>query len=148
MASELTHRALASAAFNRSWELLEAQRSPEEDLEMLEVAFSSRHHWRAEGGLQQVAVADWMVSRCFAALGEGPLAVRFADSARSLAPSDAPAWLRASLLEGLARAYAADGDGARRDAAAAEAAVLLEEETDPEDRALIAEQLASVPPAA
>lgn len=147
MPDALTHRALAAASFNASWTLLERDRTPTEDLELLEVAFTSRHHWRAEGAPQQVAIADWMVARCFSELDEGGLALRFATAALEAAPADSPVWLRASLLEGLARAHAANGDQAARDEAAARAAAILEAEPDPEDRALIADQLASVPAA-
>ncbi|HEV3328816.1 MAG TPA: hypothetical protein VGZ33_05415 [Acidimicrobiales bacterium] len=147
MAEELTHRVLAVAAFNSSWELLERERTEEEDLELLEVALASRHHWRHEGGPQQLAIADWMVSRCFAELGDGTLALRFARSALVEEPPDGPAWLRASLLEGLARAHAANGDWGERDDAAARAVAALAAEDDEEDRALIEAQLASVPSA-
>jgi hypothetical protein len=145
---ELTHRELAVRSFNASWTLLERARTDDEDLELLEVAFASRHHWRAAGGgPQQLAIADWMVSRCFAELGHGELALRFAASALRSEPADAPAWLRASLLEGLARAHAACGDGIQRDDAVAAARDALDAEEDPEERAVIEEQLASVPPA-
>jgi hypothetical protein len=139
------HRALAVAAFNASWTLLEQDRTEAEDLELLEVAFASRHHWRQVGGPQQAAIADWMVSRCFAELGEGRLAVRFAVAARDATPSDAPAWMRASVFEGLARAYAADGQAAARDDACRRAEAELATERDDEERALIAEQLRTVP---
>ena|ERR1700724_2076930 len=118
MTEDLTHRALATQAFNASWSLLERDRTEAEDLELLEVAFTSRHHWRQEGGPQQIAIADWMVSRCCSELGDGALALRFAVAALAAAPPDA-----------------------RR------AAHVLAEETDDEDRALIEAQLASVPPA-
>lgn len=147
MPDELTHRALAVRAFNESWSLLERERTEDEDLALLEVAFASRHHWRAEGGVQQLAIADWMVARCFAELGDGRLAVRFALAALAEQPVDAPAWLRASLLEGLARAHAANGDGAARDDAVVRAEAALGGEPDDEDRAVIAAQLATVPPA-
>jgi hypothetical protein len=143
----LTHRGLAAESFNASWALLERDRTDDEDLELLEDALASRHHWRAVGGLQQIAISDWMVSRCFAELGNGGLALRFATAALRAQPDDAPAWLRASLLEGLARAHAANGDQAARDEAVVRAATALAEERDPEDRELIADQLASVPPA-
>jgi hypothetical protein len=142
---ELTHKALATSAFNESWSLLERSRTGDEDLELLEVAFASRHHWRREGGAQQVAIADWMVSRCFAELGEPRLAVRFALAALEAQPPDAPAWLRASLLEGLARAHASAGNAAARDDALGRAHAALEDEEDREDRAVIADQLATVP---
>jgi hypothetical protein len=145
MPDELSHRALAVTSFNRCWELLERERTPDEDFELLEVAFTSRHHWRVEGGPQQATIADWMVARCFSVLGEGRLAVRFAEAALAAEPPDAPAWLRGSLLEGLARAHAANGDQAARDDAFAGAVVALADEPNEEDRELIAEQLASVP---
>jgi hypothetical protein len=147
VADELTHRALASAAFNASWELLERERTTEEDLELLEVAFTSRHHWRHEGGRQQLAIADWMVSRCFAELGDGVLALRYARAALAEEPPEGPAWLRASLLEGLARAHAANGEWAARDDAVARAAIALADEDEEESRALIMSQLATVPSA-
>ncbi|HEY8081283.1 MAG TPA: hypothetical protein VIE15_04265 [Acidimicrobiales bacterium] len=147
MPDELTHRALAVRAFNESWSLLERERTEDEDLALLEVAFASRHHWRAEGGDQQLAIADWMVARCFAELGDGRLAVRFALAALAAQPVDAPAWLRASLLEGLARAHAANGDGEARDDAVLLAEAALGEEPDDEERGVIAAQLATVPPA-
>ncbi|HUD69320.1 MAG TPA: hypothetical protein VMQ40_03675 [Acidimicrobiales bacterium] len=147
MPDELTHRSLATGAFNASWSLLERERTCDEDLELLDVAFASRYHWRHEGGAQQVAIADWMVSRCFAELGESRLAVRFAMAALEKEPSDAPAWLRASLLEGLARAHASAGDAAARDDALMRAQAALDDEAVPEDRAVIAAQLATVPAA-
>jgi hypothetical protein len=147
MTEELTHRRLAVATFNKSWELLERERTPAEDLELLEVAFASRHHWRIEGGAKQASIADWMVSRCFAELGDGAMALRFARSAIELAPQDRPAWMEASMYEGLARAHAANGDAAARDEAMGRAARALDEEQDPEERVIIEAQLATVPPA-
>lgn len=144
---ELTHRQLAVSAFNASWTLLERDRSEDDDLELLEGAFASRHHWRTVGGAQQVSIADWMVSRCFAELGDGPMALRFALAAIAASPDDAPAWMVASMLEGLARAHAANGDAEARDDAMARATRALEDESDDEDRELIASQLASVPTA-
>jgi hypothetical protein len=145
MSDELSHRSLAAGAFNASWTLLERERAADEDLELLEVAFASRHHWRHEGGAQQIAIADWMVSRCFAELDEPRLALRFAVAAFDEQPDDAPAWLRASLLEGLARAYAVGGDDAARDDAITRARAALDLEPDDESRAVIAEQLSTIP---
>jgi hypothetical protein len=142
-----THRQLAVATFNKSWELLERERTAREDLELLEVAFASRYHWRIEGGQKQASIADWMVSRCFAELGDGVMALRFVRSAMDLAPTDRPAWMEASLFEGLARAHAANGDAVARDEAMAHAAHALAEEPDPEERGIIEAQLATVPPA-
>src|SRR5271165_5562352 len=101
MVDDAEHRALAVQAFNGCWTLLEKDRSDDEDLELLESAFESRHHWRVVGAAKQRAIAEWMVSRCFSELGHGGLALRFANAAMVETPPDAPAWMRASLLEGL-----------------------------------------------
>lgn len=144
MTEELTHRRLAGQTYNATWELLEAARTPEQDRELLCLAFASRYHWGLAGGAQQVAIADWMVSRCFAALGTGGLAVSFAAAALHGMPDDAPAWLRASLLEGMARAQSAAGDGKARDRHLAKAREELAAETDAEERALIQSQIDDV----
>jgi len=87
-----------------------------------------------------------MISRAAAAIGEGRIAVRFAARADAAGDgADLPDWLRASTAEGLARAYAAVGDHAARDAWCATARRLVEAIVDVEDRDLIASQLASVP---
>lgn len=143
----MEHRELAAQTYNATWELLEASRTSEQDLELLALAFASRYHWGFAGGPQEKAVADWMASRCCAAVGEGSLAVRFAEAALAGAPTDAAAWLTASLHEGRARAAAAAGDTAGRSTHVALAVEALDRETDEENRALIASQLASVPEA-
>jgi hypothetical protein len=139
------HRQLAVTAFNGCWTLLGKDRSDDEDLELLELAFESRHHWRIVGGPTQLAIADWMVARCFSELGHGELALTYARSAIALEPPDAPAWQRASGLEGIARAYAASGDRRQRDEAFAAATAALALETNDEERTIIADQLATVP---
>ncbi|MCU1587259.1 MAG: HTH-type transcriptional regulator hmrR [Frankiales bacterium] len=146
MDEPLTHRQLAVQTYNATWHLLEASRSEQQDLELLGLAFASRYHWGLAGGPKEQAIADWMASRCLAALGEGSLAVRFADSALALAPTDQE-WLTASMHEGRARAAAAARDRAGRDEHVALARAALDRETDAEDREAIAAQLAEVPEA-
>lgn len=147
MDEPLTHRQLAAQTHNQTWELLEADRTPAQDLDLLGHALTSRYHWRVAGGDQQKAVADWMASRCCAALGLVELAVRFADAALAGKPADAPHWLVASLHEGRARAAAAVGDAAGRAEHVAIAEAELAQETDEEDAVHIRTQLADVPEA-
>ncbi|MDP1879239.1 MAG: hypothetical protein Q8M17_16955 [Actinomycetota bacterium] len=147
MADDLTgNRAMAISTYNRCWYLLEAPRDADRDADLLSAAFASRYHWCAVGGAQELIVADWMASRAAAACGYAALAVEFADrAAAGVATGDHPAWLRASVQEGRARAFAAAGNAEARTAAIALAESELAEEPDPEDRELIAEQLATVP---
>jgi hypothetical protein len=138
------HRRIAVRTYNAAWQLLEADRSPAEDLDLLALAMTSRYHWGLAGGPREAAVADWMVSRCCAAVGAGPLSVSYADAALSRADETTPAWLRASLHEGRARAAAAVHDEAGREQHVALAREELARETDAEDRAVIEEQLADL----
>jgi len=139
------HRTLAISTYQHCWQLLDSDRTPEQDRDLVGLAFTSRYHWGFAGGSTEHAIADWMVSRCLAAVGDAVLSRRFADSSLGFLDDESPAWLRASLYEGLARACAAGGDREGRDEYVARARAELEAEPDPEDRALIEAQLDDVP---
>ena len=143
-----THMAIAVATFNQSQDLLSMQRSEHEDRALLTAAFTSRHHWHAIGGPEEFAIADWLVSRAAAATGHAVMAVQFAEAALTAGAEDDdtefPAWLRASLFEGLARAHTAAGNLALRDECIARAREQLVLETDAADAALIEAQIAEL----
>jgi hypothetical protein len=143
------HRALAVGYFNAAWVLIDtANRTPEQDRQMLATTCASRQHWQQAGGTDEnLVVADWQVAHVASLLGHGNLALAFAHAAADRAQSDGfPLWLKASVEEGLARAHASarDADGYERHAAKARA--LLAEVDDAEDRELIENQLASIDP--
>jgi hypothetical protein len=141
----LDDRELATQLFNRCWELLERPRDAEGDVALLTVAFSSRYHWLTAGETEQWIVSDWMVARAAAAVGEGALSLRFATRAHSASQENVvPDWLTASTAEGVARAYAALGDAEEFSNWSALAARLVEVIADPEDKNLIASQLADI----
>lgn len=83
------HRGLAKQTFNKTWDLIELpDRSPE----------------------QNRAISDWQVARVAGLLGHGDLALAFAISAfERVEAGGTEDWVRASVLEGLARAHAAAG---------------------------------------
>lgn len=141
---EVDHRSVAVSTYNACWELLESARSAEDNRNLLSLAFTSRYHWLQAGSAMQWAMADWMVSRCAAAIGEGNLSMTFAKSAVASVPEDAPAWLRASVHEGMARACVAIGDGEGRVQHIAQARKILASEPSQEDRQLIESQIATV----
>ena len=139
------HRRTAAETFNGCWELLEnTSRTDENNRELLTLAL--RYHWSRVGAEEQMIMGDWMVSRAAAAIGEAHLAVRFAQRAYDRAQdADVPDWLGASVCEGLARAHAANGDLALRNQWYEAAEDLVERIEDHESKALIADQLDSVP---
>lgn len=141
---EIDHRSVAVSTYNGCWDLLESARSVEDDRNLLSLAFTSRYHWLQVGNATQSATADWMVSRCAAAIGEGPLSKTFAKSALASVPGDAPAWMRASMHEGMARACVAIGDDDGRVQHIAQARQALATEQSEENRELIESQIATV----
>ena len=96
----------ADATFNACWtHLRQPQRSAAEDRLMLTLAHTSRALWEGQGGAREAALGDWQISRCYAVLGHGALAVSFAQSALHLAettPLDA--FMVATAHEAMARA--------------------------------------------
>jgi catechol 2,3-dioxygenase-like lactoylglutathione lyase family enzyme len=138
------HRAVAIATYNRCWDLLEAERNPGQDLDLLGLALTSRHHWQQAGGPREWAIADWLASRCAAATGHPHLALAFANSSSQHDQATFEPWLKASLLEGQARAWASMGDDVRRDQFISLALDCLREEPDAENRALIEDQISAL----
>jgi hypothetical protein len=142
-------RSEAARLYNACWMLLELpERTGEDDADLLTAAFASRHHWREVGSLEQWIIADWMVSRAAATIGDGWLAVHFAARAHEATGSPGTAdWLVASTAEGLARAHLANGDaeaGATWRTTAERLAAQIEDE---ESRDIIVGQVASLPAA-
>lgn len=143
--AQLDDRELATQLFNRCWELLESPRDDERDVKLLTTAFTSRFHWLNVGAMEQWITSDWMVARAAAATGDGVLSLRFAERAHAAAQENSvPDWLVASTAEGVARAYAVIGNVEAFNNWSALAARLVEVIADPEDKALIASQLAEL----
>jgi hypothetical protein len=141
------HRQVAVDAFNGAWALIDlVSRTPEQDRELLGLAFTSRYHWSVVGGDEEAMVGDWLIAHAASLLGFGELAHRYASNALDVCRANGwTDWRLASMLEGMARASAAIGEDRARDRYAAEARRVLSTIEDKEDRELIASQLASIP---
>ena len=144
------HSSLAGALFNRSWELLDLgdQRTPEQDDELLTVAFASKFHWTRVQGVtaENLAIADNQVARAACAAGLGDVAVAYAERALTRTTAEGwDDWRLASAHEIRARAAAAAGDVGARDEHLAKAREVAASIDDAEDRAVIEGQIASVP---
>lgn len=142
-----TRRSLAAGLFNRVWQLLEtAERTPEQDDEMLHAAHASRYHWGEVGDAGNRAVGEWQCSRVYAVLGRGEPALHHARRCLAiLEEAHITDWHVASAYEALARASAVAGDaGAAAEwKAKAQAAVARIEDAD--DREVIEQDLATLP---
>lgn len=143
-----TARKVAVALFNRVWDLLDAgdARSADATAEMIDAAHASRYLWRTIGGVEQAVVGEWQISRTYAAAGLGAEAVRHAEESLALLRADRePAdWVEGSVHEGRVRAYLAVGDVVSARSAYADAQTAIVAIADPQDRALVASQLAEL----
>jgi DNA-binding transcriptional MerR regulator len=147
---EETQRALAKRLFNRVWELLEtSQRTVDEDDEMVNAAHASRYHWSVVGGAKERAIGDWQISRVYASVGRGEPAVHHARRCHDITVAggdDLEPWLLGSAYEALARAYAVAGDRAVAREWRDKAVAQLEQVVDPDDREIVEQDIASLPP--
>ncbi len=64
------HKQQAVTNFNAAWDLIEkADRSWEDDLQMIHMAHASRFHWGEIGTPLQFSRGEWQISRVYAVLG-------------------------------------------------------------------------------
>jgi DNA-binding transcriptional MerR regulator len=142
-----TQKALASALFNRVWELLEAtDRTPADDDELVNAAHASRYLWTSIGTPRHLAIGDWQIARAYSTLGRGEPAVHHARRCLDHATQvgDEP-WLLASAYEGLARAYAVAGDRAAAGEWKAKAQTQIALDADPDNREIVERDIDSLP---
>lgn len=147
-----THRRLGKDLYNQAWALIEtADRTPEQDDEMLMTTHASAYHWSKAGGtLANAARSHWQIARVYSTLGRGEPAVwharrSLALAEAALAASVADDWDVAAALEGLTRAQAVAGEQAEAGRTRERAREAIAAIADPEDRELIEQDLASIP---
>jgi uncharacterized protein YndB with AHSA1/START domain len=132
------HRAQGIECNNGCWEMLAAERSDDNDEELLRRAYASAYHWqRAAGrGPENEARALYMVSKALLATGQPDRALRAAD--RGLAQCAAYGLADFDLAYAHeARARALKALGRAGEAAASWDAALSVPIADPEDKAII-----------
>jgi hypothetical protein len=142
--SDSEDRTMAITSYNRVKVLLKAQRSFTEDQELLQAAITSRRHWLLVGGEKEFAIADWLMSRVYVQLSQPVLAVEFAIGALAHNQINFPAWLKASLFEGAARAYKSEGNNAQVERYKALAYSELVNESGVEHYKIISDQIAEI----
>jgi hypothetical protein len=107
-------RRLAVDCFNRTWTLLEqADRTRDDDDEMLHCAHASRYHWGEIGTAANRARGEWQCSRVYSVLGRPEPALHHAQRCLEICESEPAAledWDLPFAYEALARAYAVADD--------------------------------------
>jgi hypothetical protein len=141
------HRRFAIEAFNRSWDLLEqAERSADEDAEMLAAAFGSAWHWGHVGTAENIALGDHQIAKVASHVRQPALALHYARRAlEAIEIGHFGDWQVAAAYEGMARACAAAGDVAGRDYWVQRCSIALGAIPDAADRSVVAQQLLNLP---
>jgi hypothetical protein len=141
------HKRFASQCNNRAWELsTAAQRTPQEDREMLDAAHASAWHWGKIGTELNRMRAVMCLAEVHALLGHGQIALDYAQEMRRffLARETEPwelAFTHAIHAHAAAVAGRADEHRASYDAATAALAAV----TGDEDRAILMQTFVHVP---
>jgi hypothetical protein len=145
------HRRIGIALFNHVWTLLERpDRTDAEIDEVIHAAHASRFHWSLAEGCETVNLArgEWQCARVYAVLGHGEPAIWHAQRCRAYvdaAGDGAEDWDGAAAFEALSRAYAVAGDPGAAADWKARALAALDTITDPDEREVIANDIATLP---
>ena len=140
------HRTQAIECNNSTWEMIEAERTPANDEEMLRRAYAAAYHWqRASGrGPENEARALWLLAKVHLLAGHPGMSLQYADRcAQQCTDNGLADFDLAYAYEARARALQSLGRSAEAEVvwAAAKAVPIA----DPDDRAAIEADLAAGP---
>ena len=143
-----THRQLGADYFNKTWTLMEkADRTREDDDEMLHCTHASAYHWLQVGTPANRSRSEWQCSRVYTVLGRVEPALHHARRCLEIVeanPSEMEDWDLPTAYEAMARAYmvAGDAEESRRYAELGRAATA--QIADEDDRAVLEADFATI----
>jgi hypothetical protein len=142
------HKFFSADCFNNTWGLIDkADRTPQEDEQMLLLAMSSLWHWtqREDHTQTNLSVGFWQVSRVHAVLGHADEARRYGLLALEAAQrGEADAFTFGYAYEALARAEAVASDTAKTAEYLAKAKEAAEKVTDEESKTWLLDDLKTI----
>ena len=146
---ETDHRSLGVALYNDTWRLLEKERTPAEDEELVHQAHASAYHWlkAPECEPKNRARGEWMCSRVYSVLGRAEPALHHAERCLAITEESAAGMDDFDLpfaYEALARAHGVAGNTDKANRYAAEARAAADRVADPEDREIVLSDLATL----
>jgi uncharacterized protein YndB with AHSA1/START domain len=140
------HRTQGIECNNSTWEMIEAERTPANDEEMLRRAYGSLYHWQraARRGPENEARGTWLLAKVQLLVGQPELSLHYADACMAQCVEHGLVdFDLAYAHEGRARALKRLGRD--DEAAGAWAAALAVPIADPEDQAILDGDLAEGP---
>lgn len=142
------HKHFSATCFNAAWELMEKpQRDPQENEQMLLLAFASFYHWtqRPDCTREARSVSLWQVSRVYVLLGQAENAHRYAELCRAESEAShlSPFYI-GYAYEALARAAMLARNRENVNVYLAQAKKLCEKILDAEAKALLLADLGTI----
>lgn len=140
------HKHFSASCFNQAWDLIDkAERTPEENEEMIHLVHSSIWHWtkRADCEDKNLSIGYWQASRVYVLAGEGANAKKYADLCLAKTPKEDP-FLLGYAYEALARAEANQGHSDQAKAYHEEAANHAEQISDENSREMLLNDLKEI----
>ena len=148
MDKEKAHQYFSADCFNSTWGYLDkAERTAEEDLEMIHCAHASMYHWlqREDCKPLNLSIGLWQLSRVYVTIGDVVSATRYAEQCEAISrENETGAFSIGFALEARARAAALAGERDAADRLVAEARDLAEKIEDPGDKKLLLDDLVTV----
>jgi len=142
------HGFFSADCFNNTWGLIDkADRTPEENEQMLLLAMASLWHWtqREDHTLSNLSVGYWQVARVHAILGRPDEARRYGQLALDAAQrGEADAFTLGYAYEALARAESVAGDAAKAAEYVEKAKKSADEVADEESRSWLLDDLKTI----
>lgn len=143
------HRETAKKCFNEAWDFLDKKnRDAKDEQAMLHLTHAACYHWSFVAGsenerMRHIAIADWQISRAYAALNQSQLALQFARSALEICEKNGLSEILHTGYEGMARACAVgkDYESARRYIGKAREQLDAATGMDEEDRKIYSDQI-------
>ncbi len=142
----VVHKYFSATCFNKTWEFIDnPNRSPDEELAMLQTAMASLWHWsqREDATPQNLSVGNWQISRVYCLLIQAENARRYAEVSLKQAEGHEPFYI-AFAYEALARAEMTAGDKAKMQEYLKKAFALAEKVEDEEDKQVLMADLESI----
>ena len=145
---ETAHKYFSANCFNSTWDYIDkANRTPEEDEQMLLLAFASAWHWsqRTDNNAKTRSISFWQISRVYALLNQPDNARFYGKKCLDVSStSQVEPFYIAYAYEALARAEKTAGNFPLAESLARQAREIAEEISDAESKSMVLADLETI----
>lgn len=142
------HKFFSAVCFNMAWELIDkADRTPEEDEQMIRLTLASHWHWTQRDDYADInaSIAHWQTSRIYAMLGQADSARKYGEMCLAKSQGeDVPPFYLGYAYEALARAESVAGDSEKAKEYLSEARKAADQVTDEDSKKMLLDDLEAI----